>query len=75
MARLDRDAELVQLALHLDHEGEHPLRDRAEVMVLELLALGRLGAEERAPDVTRSGVAIEVLLVDQEVLLLATRSS
>ena len=39
---------LPQLALHLEHERQHALGDRAEVVVLELLALGRLGAEQRA---------------------------
>ena len=37
--RLGRDAELEQFALGFEHEGQHPLGDRAEVMILELLAL------------------------------------
>jgi hypothetical protein len=41
-------AEAVELALDLGHERQHARRDRAEVVVLELLALGRAGAEERA---------------------------
>ena len=45
---LGRDAELEQLALGVQHEGEDPLGDGAEVVVVELLALGRLGAEQRA---------------------------
>ena len=45
---LDRHAEPVELPLRLGHEREHARRDGAEVVVLELLALGRLGAEERA---------------------------
>ena len=42
----------------------------AEVVVLELLALGRLGAEERAAGVQQVGPRVEEVLVDQEVLLL-----
>ncbi len=45
---LHRNAELEQLALDFEHEGQHALRNRAEVMIFELLALGRLGAEQRA---------------------------
>jgi hypothetical protein len=35
-----RDAELEELALGIEHKREHPLRDRAEVMILEFLAFG-----------------------------------
>ena len=48
VARLDRDAELGQLALGLEHAGEDALGDRPEVVVVELVALRRLGAEQRA---------------------------
>ena len=55
-------------ALH--HVGEHALGDRPEVVVVELVALGRLGAEERAARGEQVGALEVVLLVDQEVLLL-----
>ena len=48
VARLGRHAELGQLALGLEHAREDALGDRAEVVVVELVALGRLGAVERA---------------------------
>ena len=70
VAGLDRDAELAQLELGLQHAGEDPLRDRAEVVVVELVALGRLGAEQGAAGGDQVGALEEVLLVDQEVLLL-----
>ena len=70
VARLDRHAELGELVLGLEHAREHPLGDRAEVVVVELVALGRLGAEERAPGREQVGPLEVVLLVDQEVLLL-----
>jgi hypothetical protein len=49
VARLDRDAELPEIVLEVHHEREHALADRTEVVVLELLALRRLRAEERPP--------------------------
>ena len=45
---LHRHAQPVQLPLGFGHEGEHPRRDGAEIVVFQLLALGRLGAEKRA---------------------------
>ena len=67
---LGRDAELEQLALGVHHEAEHPLGDGAEVVVVELLALRRLGAEQRAAGVEQVGPGQEEVPVDQEVLLL-----
>ena len=52
---LGRDAELEQLALGVHHEAEHPLGDGPEVVVVELLALGRLGAEQGASRVDQVG--------------------
>ena len=68
--RLDRHAELEQLGFALGHAGEHALGDRAEVLVFQFLALGRLGAEERAAGVDQVGPGVEEVLVDQEVFLL-----
>ena len=73
VARLDRDAELEQLALALEHEGEHALGNRAEVVVLELLALRRLRAEERAAGREQVGPREVEVAVDQEVFLLRRR--
>ena len=67
---LDRHAEPVELPLGLGHAGEHPRRDGAEVVVLELLALGRLGAEQGALAGQQVGPREVEVPVDQEVLLL-----
>ena len=67
---LDRDAELVQLDLGLEHAGQDALGDGAEVVVLHLLALGRLGAEEGPAGVDQVGPGEVEVLVDQEVFLL-----
>jgi hypothetical protein len=63
-------AELGQLALGLEHVGEHALGDRPEVVVVELVALGRLGPNSVRPGVDEVRALVEVLLVDEEVLLL-----
>ena len=70
--RLHRNAELEQLALDFEHEGQHALGDRAEVMIFELLPLRRLGAEQRAAGVEQVGPGEEEVAVDQEVFLLGT---
>ena len=70
--RLDRDADLVELALDFHHEGEDALGNRAEVLILELLALRRLGAEERPAGVDEVGPLKVELPIDQEVFLLGT---
>ena len=71
VARLDRHAQLRQLELDVEHVREDPLGDRAEVVVVELVALRGLRAEQRASGRQQVGALEEVLLVDQEVLLLA----
>ena len=53
--RLHRHADLVQLGLDLGHERQHAIGDRAEVLILQLLALRRLRAEERAAGVDQIG--------------------
>ena len=52
------------------HAGQHALGDGAEVLVFQLLALGRLGAEEGAAGVDQVGPGVVEVLVDQEVFLL-----
>ena len=70
VAGLGRDAQAPQLAVQVHHEGEDPLADRAEVLVLQLLALRRRGAEQRAPGQDEVGALLGQAAVDQEVLLL-----
>ena len=68
--RLDRHAHAEELLLGLGHEGEHARGNGAEVVILELLPLGRPGAEERPLAGHQVGALIEQLAVDEEVLLL-----
>ena len=72
VARLHRDAQLEQLALDFQHEGQHALGNRAEVVIFELLALRRLRAEQRAAGRQQVGPREEEVAVDQEVFLLGT---
>ena len=67
---LAENAQLPELVVQLVHEGGDALLDRAEVLVFQLLALGRLGAEERAAGEDQVQALVEELLVDQEVFLL-----
>ena len=54
------------------HVSRHPGLDGAEVVILQLLALGRLGAEEGPAAKTQVLPLVVELLVDEEVLLLGT---
>ena len=64
------DAQLPELVIELLHELVDGGADGAEVVLVELLALGRLAAEERASAEHEVGALLEVLLADEEVLLL-----
>ena len=64
------DAQLPQLLVQVGHEVAHPLTDNAEVLVVQLLALGGGSTEEGAAGVDEIP-AVEVLFpVYQEVFLL-----
>ena len=70
MAGLGRDAQAPELAVEIHHEGQHALADGAEVLVFELLALGRGSAEEGAAGEDEVRALLGQASVDQEVLLL-----
>ena len=64
------DAELPELLVQFFHEGLDPGLDGAEVVILQLLPLGRLRPEERAPGVDQI-LAFEIHVpVYEEVFLL-----
>ena len=69
---LSKDAELPELIIQIFHKGGDPRFDHTEIMVVELLALGRLRAEQCAAGV----LEVRALLVqfggDQEIFLLGT---
>ena len=70
VARLGGDAEAPEFALRLLHELQHARADGAEVVVLQLLVLGRRRAEERAPGLHEVGALEPEGSVHKEVLLL-----
>ena len=68
---LGEHAELPQLLVQLLHKGRHARADDAEVVVVQLLALGRLGCRRGSrPHSRRSSRLRYSSLVDEEILLL-----
>ena len=67
---LGQDPQLPQLPVQVLHVGGHPGPDGAEVVVLQLLALGGGGAEQSAAAQAQVHALGEVLLVNEEILLL-----
>ncbi len=70
--RFDRYAQLVQFALDFQHEGQHALGNGPEIVIFEFLALGGLGAKQRAASGEQVGPREVEVAVDQEVFLLGT---
>ena len=64
------DAELPQLLVHVAHERDDAAADHAEVVVVQLLALRRLCAEQGAVCVDQVRPALVHRAVDEEILLL-----
>ena len=67
---LGQNAQLPQLLVQILHKGGNPGLDGAKVVVLQLLALGRLGPKQRAAGKAQVGALVIELLIHQEVLLL-----
>ena len=67
---LRHNAQLPQLVVELLHEIVHTFFDRAEIVVVELLPLGRPRAEQRAPGEDEILAPLEHFAVDEEILLL-----
>ena len=68
--RLGQHAELPQLLVQILHIGGDPRAERAEVMVVQLLPLGGLGAEQRAPAKAQIHALEKQLAIDEEIFLL-----
>jgi len=69
VAGFDGNTEFIELGFALVHVGEDAIRDDAEVLVFEFLALRRAGAEQGAAGGEQVGAGKEEVAVDQEVLL------
>ena len=72
VAGLCGNAQGVHLALHVLHEDLDPLGDCPEVVVVELLALGRGMAEQGAAGEQEVGAQGNEAAIHQEILLLRT---
>jgi hypothetical protein len=70
VAGLGGNAHPPELAVEVHHEREHALADGAQVLILELLPLGRGSAEEGSPGQDEVGPKLGQAAVYQEVLLL-----
>ena len=70
VAGLDRNAQLQTLVLQVAHEGDDAGRDGSEVVVLELLVLGRFVTHQRAAREHQVGTQGPEAFVHQEILLL-----
>ena len=70
MLRLGGDTHLPQLLIQLMHELRHPGLDGPVIVVVQLLALGGLGAEQSTAAQHQILPAAVHLLIDEEVFLL-----
>src|SRR5438477_440568 len=61
--------ELIELAFHLAHERLDTRRDRAEVMIFELLSLGRLATKQSAAGHDEIGAQIIERAINEEIFL------
>ena len=68
--RLCKDAQLPQLCVQFLHKGGHPGLDGAEVVIVQLLSLGRSCAEEGPAGVAQVHALFIQCPVDQKVFLL-----
>ena len=71
---LGQDAQLPKLLIQILHVGGHPGLDRAKVVIIHLLSLGRPGAEKRASGEAQVPALLPQLGVHQEILLFRARS-
>ena len=62
-------AELPQRLVHILHVRSDARLDSAEVVILQFLSLGRLGAEERATGELEVNALLVEILVDQKIFL------
>ena len=72
MLGLREDSELPEFVVQLLHEGLDARFERAEIVIVKLLSLRGLRAEERPPGKDEIGTLFIECLVDKEILLLGS---
>ena len=70
--RLGKDAQLPELLVEIVHKGGDLRHDRAEIVIVHFLPLGRHCAEQRPSGKFQVGTAVVHLARDQKVFLLGT---
>ena len=70
MLRFSQNAQLPKLLIQVGHVGLYPGLDRAEIVVIQLLALGGLGSEQGPAGVNEIAALIVYFLINKEILLL-----
>ena len=70
MLRFCKHAKLPQLPVKLRHKRLYPCVQRAEVVIVQLLALGRFGAEKRPSAQHKVASFCPKLLINKKVFLL-----
>ena len=70
--RFGQDTQLPQLSVQLLHEGGDTGLDGAKVVIVQLLPLGGLGAEQGPAGIDQVLALLIQSLVDQEIFLLWT---
>ena len=73
VAGLARDTQLQRLNLQIRHEGSHASRDRAEIVVIHLLVLGRVVSQKCTAGHEQVGAGGIQAFIHQEVLLFPTQ--
>ena len=68
--RFSQNAQLPKLLIQVGHVGLYPGLDRAEIVVVQLLALGGLGPEQGPAGVNEIAALIVYFLINKEILLL-----
>ena len=72
--RLGQNAQFPEFLVEFLHERRYPGLDGAEIVVIQLLALGRAGTEERPAGVDQVRTAVIERAVHQEILLLRSHA-
>lgn len=68
-----KDAQFPELFVKIMHEVRDPILQRAEVVVIQFLPLGRLCTEKGAAAVDQVTTLLIQFLVDEEIFLLGDR--
>lgn len=75
VTRLGWNAQLKEPCFYFCHEGQYAVGYCAEVMVVKLMTLGRIGAHHGSTSHHQVEALLGLLALNQEILLLATEGA